>query len=112
MINWDHIDGVITNLTYDEEAMRFKTISEFKDCVKRGAEIVFEWNGIEYGVFTVPISNRKDNKIHYISRCGNAEVHRATVLYAETPDEILEYMVGSDRLRDVITQVIINERTF
>lgn len=112
MINWDHVDGVITNLVYDEEAMRFKTISEFKDCVKRGAEIVFEWNGIEYGVFTVPISKRKDNKIHYISQCGNAEVHRATVLYAETPDEILEYMVGNDRLRDVITQVFVNERTF
>ena len=33
MTNWDHIDGVITNLTYDEEAMRFKTISEFKYCL-------------------------------------------------------------------------------
>ena len=112
MINWDHIDGVITDLTYNEEAMRFKTISEFKDCVRRGAEIVIEWNGIEYGIFTVPISQRKDEKIHYISQCGDATIHRATVLYAETPDEILEYMVGKDRLRDVITKVYVNERTF
>ena len=112
MINWDHVDKVIADLVYDEEAMRFKTISEFKDCVKRGAEIVIEWNGIEYGIFTVPINQRKDSKIHYISRFGNAEVHRATVLYAETPDEILEYMVGENRLRDVITKVYVNERTF
>lgn len=112
MINWDHIDGVITNLTYDEEAMRFKTISEFKDCVKRGAEIVFEWNNVKYGVFTVPMSKRKDTKIHYISRCGDVDVHNATVLYAETPDEILEYKVGNDRLRDVITKACVIERTF
>ena len=112
MINWDHVDKVITDLTYNEEAMRFKTISEFKDCVKRGAEIVIEWNGVEYGIFTIPMSERKDKKIHYISRCGNAEVHWATALYAETQDEILEYMVGTDRLRDVITQVFVSERTF
>jgi len=29
----------------------------------------------------------------------------------ETADEALEYMVGSDRLRDMITQVTVFERT-
>lgn len=51
MINWDHIDGVNTNLTYDEEAMRFKTISEFIYCLSHRAEIVIEWDGVEYGIF-------------------------------------------------------------
>ena len=30
---------------YRPEAWRFKTITEFKDNVNRGAEINFEWNG-------------------------------------------------------------------
>ncbi len=101
MINWEHIDGVITNLTYDEEALRFKTISEFKDCVKRGAEIVIEWNGVEYGVFWDHASKR-----HYIGHDSPD-----TNVFYDTPDELLEYRLGNDRLRDVITQVLVIERT-
>lgn len=101
MINWDHIDGVITNLTYDEEAMRFKTILEFKDCVKRGAEIVIEWNGVEYGVFW-----DHNRKRHYIGHDSPD-----TNVYYDTPDELLEYRVGNDRLRDVIPKVIVIDRT-
>ena len=33
-----------------EEDNRFKTISEFKECVIRGGEPVFLWNGDVYGV--------------------------------------------------------------
>lgn len=32
-------------------------------------------------------------------------------MYAETPDELLEYRVGNDRLRDVITKVTVIDRT-
>lgn len=28
----------------------FKTISAFKECIIRGGEPVFEWNGVRYGV--------------------------------------------------------------
>ena len=35
---------------YRPEAWRFKTISEFKNSVNRGAEINFEWNGREYHI--------------------------------------------------------------
>ncbi len=33
---------------YDEEALRFKTIAEFKDAMRCGAEVNLEWNGTEY----------------------------------------------------------------
>ena len=35
-------------MAYRPEAWRFKTISEFKNSVNRGAEITFEWNEREY----------------------------------------------------------------
>lgn len=38
---------------YRPEAWRFKTITEFKDSVNRGAEINFEWNGREYHICPV-----------------------------------------------------------
>lgn len=34
-----------------------------------------------------------------------------TNVFYDTPDELLEYHVGSDRLRDVITQVTVIDRT-
>ena len=112
MINWDHIDGVITNLVYNEEAMRFKTIEEFKYCLSHGAEIVFEWKGVSYGAFYLHENQRRGDERFAIAQSGTLEVNLATELLCKTTDEILEYRVGGDRLRDVITQVTVLERTF
>ncbi len=46
-----------------------------------------------------------------ISQAGSVEVNTQTEKWCDTPDELLEYMAGGDRLRDVITQVIVTERT-
>lgn len=82
-----------------EEDNRFKTISEFKECILRGGEPVFIWNGIAYGVCFSDIGYciaHTDGSCEKI--CG-------------TSDAVLEYMVGSDRLRDVITQVAVISRS-
>ncbi len=107
--NWGHVDGIITNLVYDEEALRFKTISEFKDVMHRGAEVNLEWNGIEY--FTSFKHDGEKRMIYYICQCGSAEVNRATQMETYDLDELLEYKLGEDRLRDIITQVIVVDRT-
>ena len=46
-----------------------------------------------------------------ICQAGSVEVNRRTEEWCETADELLEYMVGEDRLRDVITRVAVIERT-
>lgn len=38
-------------LHYADEAMRFKTISVFKNSLVNGGEIVIDWNAVEYGIF-------------------------------------------------------------
>ena len=88
-------------LHYDDEAMRFKTISEFKFSLSHGAEIVIEWENVIYGIFWDYASKR------YFIGHDSPE----TNVYYDTPDELLEYRVGNDRLRDVITKVIVIDRT-
>lgn len=112
MIQWDHVDNVVTNLTYNAEALRFKTIAEFLDVMRRGAEVVFEWKGVEYGTFRLSLHMQTPTEKYVIAQSGTKEVNLATEMLCETPDDILEYMVGEDRLRDVITQVTVVERTF
>ena len=77
----------------------FQTISAFKECVIRGGEPVFEWNGVRYGVCFADEGYCIAHTDGTFERIYN------------TPDELLEYMVGGDKLRDVITQVTVIERT-
>lgn len=81
---------------YNEEAMRFKTISEFKDSLDRDGEIVIIWKGNEYGIFN-------DGQRVYFSTPDND-------VYYDTADELLEHRIGDDRLRDIITQVVVSDR--
>ena len=84
------------------EQNRFVSISDFKDCMRWGGEVEFVWRGIHYGVMRYGINN-----MITIYRMGCPETDRA----CKDADEALEYMVGSDRLRDVITQVTVLDRT-
>ena len=84
------------------EDNRFKTISDFKMCMQCGGEVEIEWKGIHYGIIRYGI----DDKITiYVWNRPETEC------CFNTPDDALEYMVGSDRLRDVITQVNVIDRT-
>ena len=82
------------------ENRHFQTISEFKECVLRGGEIIFSWNTTNYAVggckgkFSISQIYRQD-----------------TEKLCSTPDEILEYSVEIDRLRDVVTRVNVLYRT-
>ena len=104
----------MSSIIYDmntPEDNQFKTISEFKWSMKHGAEVLFKWNGVEYGAFGKIRRGNSDHLQVVICQTGSAEVNKCTKQYYDTPDEALEYMVGSDRLRDVITQVTVLDRT-
>lgn len=93
------------------EDNRFKCISDFKDCMSRGGEVQFEWKGINYSCSgcICPGPGQKPRMV--ICQSGSVEVNARTEMWGDTADDILEYMVGEDRLRDVITQVKVWERT-
>ena len=59
---------------YNEEEMRFKTISEFKSSLLRGGEIVIEWNKQLYGFFyngTAFYITFPDGEKSYYVKCWN-----------------------------------------
>ena len=83
------------------EQNRFTTISDFKTCMRWHGEVEFTWNENLYC-----ITPRSNGKISISMAC-----REDTEKLCDTSDEVLEYMVGSDRLRDVITQVTVLDRT-
>ena len=82
------------------EQNRFETISDFKWCMRQGGEVDFEWKERRYSIThrTFGISISEANKQETEKICKDA-------------DEVLEYKVGEDRLRDVITKVTVWDRT-
>ncbi|MCI2161968.1 MAG: hypothetical protein LKK39_08665 [Oscillospiraceae bacterium] len=82
------------------EQNRFVSISDFKWCMNCGGEVEFDWAGQKYGV-----SHTQEKIIIYLYNQPD------TTKYFSTADDALKYMVGKDRLRDVITKVTVIDRT-
>ena len=90
--------GAYIMTQYDPEALRFKTISEFKWSMRCGAEVVIEWKNKEFGIWS-------ERDVIRITSDDVAEQRYTSA------DDALEYIVCGDRLRDVITQVTVVDRT-
>ena len=99
------------------EDNRFKTLSEFKWCVNDGGEVEFEWNGKSYSI------THPEGRINIGEGCyeKDGEYYNVTShtkyipsdgdLWGDTADDILDYNVGGDKLRDVVTQVKVWSRS-
>lgn len=84
--------------TYNAEELRYKTISEFKRSLRQGGEIVVEWNEHSCGIFY-------NGEKFYVT----TENYKESCY--DSPDELLEYCIDGQRLRDIITQITVLERT-
>ena len=93
------------------EQNRFTSISDFKWSMKCGGEVVFRWNGTEYCCFGKLEHPEAQRTMMFISKTAREDGWESSEKWCETSDDVLEYMVGFDRLRDVITQVTVIERT-
>ena len=78
------------------EDNRFETIGDFKWCLKCGGEIQFRWKGQDYGAVRYGLNNKIT-----VYRANDKTSQKAY----NSSDEALEYMIGEDRLRDIVTQV-------
>ncbi len=92
------------------EGNRFKTISDFKWCVNCGGEVEFEWKGLSYGIWP-KLRKTPDAPLQMVISRIYIDNPASTEKWCDTADELLEYMVGDDRLRDIITQVTVWNRT-
>ena len=94
---WIDWSDSIMQFSYDAEELRYKTLSEFKYSLRQGGEIVIEWNGNCYGIFY--------NGEKFYVTTNNYET-----TYYDSPDELLEYCIDRERLRDIVTQVTVVDR--
>ena len=94
-----NMNANMPNDNYFEEN-RFKTIEDFKWSINHGAEIEIEWNDKSYfinqpnGIIT----------IHEEDKWLDAKEYKNV-------DEALEHMIEGQKLRDIITQVKVWNRT-
>jgi len=96
--------------TFDPEEYRFKTISDFKWCVLQGGEVEFVWNNRTFGVF--PKLKRTPDSDEQILVCEKHIANQEQAdLWCNTADEALEYLIDGARLREIITQVEVTDRT-
>ena len=92
------------------EENRFKTISDFKWCIKCGGEVEFLWKGKTYGIAS-KLRRTTASPTQILIAQINANGMEETEMWYDTADDALEYIVSGDRLRDVITQVTVLDRT-
>ena len=92
------------------EDNRFKSISDFKWCVNSGVEVEFEWKGAVFGI--LPKLRKAPNApLQMVISQVYTDHPVFTEKWCDTADELLDYIVCGDRLRDVITQVTVLDRT-
>lgn len=83
------------------EDNRFKSISEFKFCMRCGGEVEFEFHD---KIYNMTHSNNRNIRISEAFR-------QETEKICKDSDELLEYVIDGVRLRDIITEVDITDRT-
>lgn len=101
----------------------FKTIGEFKWAMNCGTEIQFNWNGKAYCIFTKLTKN--DNMPEQMNICeacyekngkyynilSNTEYNINNEFWADTIEEILNFKIEGEKIRDIITKVEVTDRT-
>ncbi len=95
------------DIDYLDDSLNFTTVSEFEWCMNSGGEIEFYWKGKVYCAFGKLQREPNSNIQMYISEANKPETEK----WCDNVDEVLDYIVEGDMLRDVITKVKVWDRT-
>ena len=95
------------NTDYLDDSLNFPTISDFKWCMKSGGEVEFYWKGKVYCAFGKLQKTPDSNLQMYISEAYKPETEK----WCDNADEVLEYVIDGQRLREIITKVKVWSRT-
>lgn len=92
------------------EQNRFQSISDFKWCLRSGGEVEFWVNQRAFGIF--PKLRRTADAPEQILICEKFIQNQEQVeMWCDTPDEVLEYKIDGIRLRDIVTEIEVTDRT-
>ena len=95
-------------MTHNIEFSQFESLSEFKRSLEFGGEIEFEWEGKGFGIFKYTKKNADSPEQIFIgpnvdTRRNYAEKYPEK--YENTIDDILEYVIDGNKLRDIVTKI-------
>ncbi|MBQ2671430.1 MAG: DUF4417 domain-containing protein [Clostridia bacterium] len=95
------------NIDYLDDSLNFLTISDFKWCMQSGGEVEFCWKGKVYCAFGKLQKTPDSNVQMYVSEAYKPETEK----WCDNADEVLEYVIDGQRLREIITKVKVWDRT-
>lgn len=100
-----YMDSIIQTNSVEDNA--FVSIADFQDCMRRGGEVQFTYNGKNYGVF--PLQKRTPDSDYqmYIWQSGNDD----SEAWYDDSDALLDYVIEGKKLREIIKEVEVFERT-
>ncbi len=84
----------------NKEELRFESISDFKFCVSRGGEVQFNWKDKSYGIV-----HEENSIVFYEAMKGETEIE------FETVDDLLDTIIDGQKLREIIKEIDVTERT-
>ncbi len=94
----EYLYSIATSKTFEEYS--FRTISDFNWCMIRGGEAQFEFQGKFYTL-------GKIERTFYFSEADKMKTH----IEFETIEELLDYEIQNQKLREIITKVNVFDRT-
>ena len=89
------------------EHLAFTSIADFKQCMFHGGEVQFTYSGKDYGVFPFQRQKPESKDQFYIWQTGNDD----SEAWYDTTDDLLDYDIEGKKLREIITEVEVFERT-
>ncbi len=84
----------------NKEELRFESISDFKWCMNCGGEVQFDWKDKSYGIV-----HEENSIVFYEAMKGETEVE------FETVEELLDIIIDCQKLREIIKEIDVTERT-
>lgn len=95
------------NYKYNPDDYKFETLGEFKFYLSCGANVGFEYNGIEYGIEAM----FDENTGKKIENCYNIWIYDERFLAEDiTLEEVLDFKLDGVKIRDLILTAEITER--
>lgn len=84
--------------------------TDFKWCVNCGGKVQFEWHGKVFGLWP-NLRKTSDAPLQMLISQVLIENMEATAKWCNNADEVPEYIIDGERLRDIITQADVTGRT-
>ena len=94
--------------------MNFESLSDFKWSLEYGGEIVFQWKGKSFGAFKYMRKTPDSPEQFCIGPSDTTQKNhpgKYDDYYADTVDEILDYIIDGNKLRDIVSEISVEWRT-